>query len=87
MVGLTMERQNIHKLNKTESENLINMLNSPDDDSVALGIEILRNIDLDDTETTTYLRGMARGITLKRSNLKQMAEIIDVFSDYLRLAI
>ena len=80
-----MERTNIHKLDETTSTNLISMLNSPDEDFVALGIEILRNIDLNDINTIKLMPEMTKNISLKRRNLDQMEEIISVFGYYLEL--
>jgi hypothetical protein len=80
-----MERTNTHKLDETTSTNLIDMLNSPDESSVALGIEILRNIDLNDTDTIKLMPEMTKNISLKRRNLDQMEEIISVFGYYLEL--
>jgi ABC-type lipoprotein release transport system permease subunit len=80
-----MERTNTHKLDETTSTNLIDMLNSPDESSVALGIEILRNIDLNDTDTIKLMPEMTKNISLKRRNLDQMEEIINVFGYYLEL--
>ena len=78
-----MERTNTHKLDETTSTNLMDMLNSPDESSVALGIEILRNIDLNDTDTIKLMPEMTKNISLKRRNLDQMAEIISIFGYYL----
>jgi hypothetical protein len=80
-----MERTNTHKLDETTSTNLMDMLNSPDESSVALGIEILRNIDLNDTDTIKLMPEMTKNISLKRRNLDQMEEIISVFGYYLEL--
>jgi len=80
-----MERTNTHKLNETTSTNLMDMLNSPDESSVALGIEILRNIDLNDIDTIKLMPEMTKNISLKRRNLDQMEEIISVFGYYLEL--
>jgi ABC-type lipoprotein release transport system permease subunit len=80
-----MERTNTHKLDETTSTNLMDMLNSPDESSVALGIEILRNIDLNDTDTIKLMPEMTKNISLKRRNLDQMEEIINVFGYYLEL--
>ena len=80
-----MERTNTHKLDETTSTNLMDMLNSPDESSVALGIEILRNIDLNDTDTIKLMPEMTKNISLKRKNLDQMEEIISVFGYYLEL--
>jgi hypothetical protein len=78
-----MERTNTHKLDETTSTNLISMLNSPDEGFVALGIEILRNIDLNDINTIKLMPEMTKNISLKRRNLDQMAEIIRIFGYYL----
>jgi ABC-type lipoprotein release transport system permease subunit len=80
-----MERTNTHKLDEITSTNLMDMLNSPDESSVALGIEILRNIDLNDTDTIKLMPEMTKNISLKRRNLDQMEEIISVFGYYLEL--
>jgi len=80
-----MERTNTHKLDETTSTNLMDMLNSPDESSVALGIEILRNIDLNDTDTIKLMPEMTKNISLKRRNLDQIEEIINVFGYYLEL--
>jgi len=80
-----MERTNTHKLDETTSTNLMDMLNSLDESSVALGIEILRNIDLNDTDTIKLMPEMTKNISLKRRNLDQMEEIISVFGYYLEL--
>ena len=78
-----MERTNIHKLDETTSTNLISILNSLDEGFVALGIEILRNIDLNDINTIKLMPEMTKNISLKRRNLDQMAEIISIFGYYL----
>jgi len=48
-------RDNIHTLDESMSESLIDMLNSEDNNDIRLALEILNNIDLTDKKNNEYI--------------------------------